>query len=123
MPQHIWDRIRDEFTLPTAADLQGHFQALGDPDAMQRAVRVFVDEETLCPGFQIKDGLLREPVLLLFEHAMALKVPHNVFAAWMVTPLPTQPETRPVDALDDIGPLFAALADFANIYRPSEQRR
>src|SRR6476661_7766415 len=77
VPEHIWDRIRDEFTLPTAADLETHFRSLGDPEAMRRAVRVFVGEESLCPGFQIRDGLLREPVVRLFEHAMALKVPHN----------------------------------------------
>lgn len=121
VPEQIWDSIRDEFTLPTAADLQSHFQSLGNPDAMQRAVRVFVGEETLCPGFQLKDGLFREPVLQLFEHAIWLKVPHNVFAAWMVSPLPVG--TRPVDVLDNVDPLRDGLADFANRYRPLEKRR
>ncbi|KRE65432.1 hypothetical protein ASG79_13740 [Arthrobacter sp. Soil761] len=27
VPEHIWDSIREEFTLPTAADLEAHFQA------------------------------------------------------------------------------------------------
>jgi hypothetical protein len=47
---------------------------------MRRAVRVFIGEGTFCPGFQLKDGLLHEPVLRLFEQAMSLKIPHNVFS-------------------------------------------
>lgn len=42
VPEHIWDSIREEFTLPTAADLETHFQSVGDPEAMRRAVRVFL---------------------------------------------------------------------------------
>lgn len=42
VPEHIWDSIREEFTLPTAADLETHCQSLGDPEAMRRAVRVFL---------------------------------------------------------------------------------
>lgn len=42
VPEHIWNSIREEFTLPTAADLETHFQSLGDPEAMRRAVRVFL---------------------------------------------------------------------------------
>lgn len=122
VPDHIWDGIRDEFGMPTEAELRNHFQTLGDPGAMQRAVRVFVGEETLCPGFQLKNGRLREPVLHLFDHAMTLKVPHNVFAAWMVSPMPGQAGTRPVGSLDRVGPLQAALEDFAASYRPVESR-
>jgi hypothetical protein len=85
VPERIWDSIREEFTLPTAAGLEVHFQALGQPEAMRRAVRVFIGEGTFCPGFQLKDGLFCEPVLDLFHHAMELKIPHNVFAAWMVS--------------------------------------
>lgn len=44
VPEHIWDSIREEFTLPTAADLETNFQSLGDPEAMRRAVRVFLSE-------------------------------------------------------------------------------
>lgn len=123
VPEQIWDSIRDEFTLPTAADLQSHFQSLGNPEAMQRAVMVFVGEETLCPGFQLKDGLFRESVLQLFEHAMSLKIPHNVFAAWMVSPLSALAGARPVDVAGNVDPLRDALADFANRYRPVEKRR
>lgn len=28
VPEHIWDSIREEFSLPTAADLETHFQPL-----------------------------------------------------------------------------------------------
>lgn len=68
---------------------------------MRRAVRVFTGEGTFCPGFQLKDGRFHEPVLRLFDQAMALKIPHNVFAAWMVSPLPGQAgsHSRPVDIL------------------------
>ncbi|MDQ0672830.1 hypothetical protein QFZ36_000391 [Pseudarthrobacter siccitolerans] len=105
VPEHVWDRIREEFILPTAADLETHFQSLGDPEAMRRAVRVFIDEEVFCPGFQLKNGLLREPVLRIFEHAMTLRIPRNGVAAWMVRPLPVAADARRVDMLDDIWPL------------------
>ena len=75
VPEHIWDSIREEFTLPPASELEAHFQSLGDPEAMRRAVRVFIGEGTFCPGFQLKDGLFHEPVLRLFDHAMSLKIP------------------------------------------------
>jgi hypothetical protein len=54
VPEHIWDSIREEFTLPTAADLETHFQSLGDPEAMRRAVRVFLSglPRLRCPSSQ-----------------------------------------------------------------------
>ncbi|MGN7201406.1 hypothetical protein [Arthrobacter sp. SAFR-044] len=127
VPEHIWDSIREAFTLPTAAELETHFQALGDASAMQRAVRVFIGEGTFCPGFQLKDGLFHEPVLDLFRHAMALKIPHNVFAAWMVSPLSGLVDQsgsgfRPVDQLGNTGQLQDALLAFADRYRPIEKR-
>jgi hypothetical protein len=79
VPEHIWDSSREEFTLPTAAEFETHFEALDDTEAMRRAVRVFIGEVTFCPGFQLKDGLFHEPVLVLFQHAMTLKIPHNIF--------------------------------------------
>jgi hypothetical protein len=112
VPEHIWDSIREEFTLPAAADLEPHFQSLGDPGAMRRAVRVFIGEGTFCPGFQLKDGYFHEPALRLFDQAMSLKVPHNVFAAWMVSPLPAEPRSRPVDIL---GGMTAPASDCARI--------
>lgn len=124
VPEAIWDSIREEFTLPTAADLEAHLQALGDASAMRRAVRVFVGEGTFCPGFQLKAGLFHEPVLRLFEQALAANVPHNVFAAWMVSPLPGAPGhgSRPVDQLGNARQLQDALAGFAHRYRPVERR-
>ena len=56
VPEHIWDSIREEFTLRTAADQGTHFQSLGDPEAMRRAVRIFIGEDTFCPGFPLEDG-------------------------------------------------------------------
>jgi hypothetical protein len=123
VPERIWDSIREEFALPTAADLETHFQSLGDPEAMRRAVRVFIGEDTFCPGFQLKDGLFHEPVLRLFDHAMALKIPHHVFAAWMVSPLPTESRARPVDILGSMTLLQSSLAAFGDRYRPIEKRR
>jgi hypothetical protein len=125
VPEHIWDSIREEFTLPTAADLEAHFQALGEPEAMRRAVRVFIGEGAFCPGFQLKDGLFHEPVLRLFDQAMSLKIPHNVFAAWMVSPLSGQAgsRSRPVDILGSMALLQDTLTIFAERYRPVEQRR
>lgn len=122
VPEHIWDSIREEFTLPTAADLETHFQSLGDREAMRRAVRVFIGVETFCPGFQLKDGLFHEPVLRLFDQAMSLKVPHNVFAAWMVSPLPAESRSRPVDILGRRTLLQSSLVAFGDRYRPAEKR-
>ena len=122
VPEHIWDSIREEFTLPTAADLETHFQSLGDPEAMRRAVRVFIGEDTFCPGFQLKGGLFHEPVLRLFDQAMSLKIPHNVFAAWMVSPLPAESRSRPVDILGSMTLLQSSLVAFGDRYRPAEKR-
>ena len=46
---------------------------------MSRAVRVFIGKGTFCPGFQLGDGRLHEPVLDLLDRALVLKIPHNVF--------------------------------------------
>ncbi|MBE4720123.1 hypothetical protein DAD99_18865 [Pseudarthrobacter sp. AB1] len=123
VPERIWDSIREEFTLPTSADLEAHFRALGDPEAMRRAVRVFIGEGTFCPGFQLKDGLLHEPVVRLFDQAMSLKIPHNVFAAWMVSPLPAECRSRPVDILHSMTLLQSTLVAFGDRYRPVEKHR
>ncbi|MCO4254457.1 hypothetical protein [Pseudarthrobacter cellobiosi] len=122
VPEHIWDSIREEFTLPTAADLETHFQSLGDREAMRRAVRAFIGEETFCPGFQLKDGHFQGPVLRLFDLAMSLKIPHNVFAAWMVSPLPAESRSRPVDMLHSMTLLQNSMAAFGDRYRPVEKR-
>lgn len=122
IPEHLWDRIRDEFTMPAEAELEAHFRGLGQPDAMRRAVRVFIGDGAFCPGFQMRDGILHEPVLRLFGHALALKVPHNIFAAWMVSPLAGASGERPVD-LPGSPLLEDALAAFADRYRPIPGQR
>ncbi|CAI3796781.1 hypothetical protein [Pseudarthrobacter sp. MM222] len=95
---------------------------------MQRAVRVFIGEGTFCPGFQLKDGDFHEPVVDLFQRAMTLKVPHNVFAAWMVSPLlgaadQAGSRSRPVDMLGSTPKRQNALTAFGDRYRPSEKRQ
>ncbi|MDP9694429.1 UNVERIFIED_ORG: hypothetical protein J2X79_001988 [Arthrobacter globiformis] len=125
VPEHVWDSIREEFTLPPAADLEAHFQVMGDTEAMQQAVRVFIGEGTFCPGFQLNGGLLHEPVLRLFEGALDLKVPHNVFSAWMASPLPgaARGGARPVAQLDNLPLLRDKLRVFADRSRQVEKRR
>lgn len=82
--------------------------------ALRRLVRVFIADDTYCPGFQFRsDGTPDPRVLVLFEQALALKVPHNVFAAWMVTPLAAG-APRPVDALAHAARLARELEAFAS---------
>jgi hypothetical protein len=111
----VWDGIRKEFGLSTRDDLELHFETLyGDTDPVfQRLIRVFVGDETLFPGFQMMDGLPDPTALALFAQAMELGVPHNVFAAWMVTPLRANTQ-RPVDGLEHGTILAGALDDFAH---------
>ena len=67
---------------------------------MRQLVRV-IDEGTFCPGFQFLAGGQPHPtVRSLFARAMALKIPHNCFAAWMVSPSRTIAGSRPVDLLN-----------------------
>lgn len=90
---------------------------------MQCAVRVFMGDGTFCPGFQLRDGVFNESVLWLFKQALELKIPHNVFAAWMVSVLPAPASSRPVDMLDNMPLLQNTLTAFADQYRPVEKRR
>lgn len=116
MPDYVWDRIKSEFMLPTEDELEKHFAArFDDPSPyMQKAVRVFIGDETYCPGFQLgEDRLFRQPVLDLFTKAMELKIPHNVFAAWMMTPNRRLNGSRPVDMLDRQNELMGLLEDFS----------
>ena len=54
---------------------------------LRQLVRVFIEEGTYGPGFQfLPDGQLHPAVVSLFRHAMELKIPHNYFTAWMITP-------------------------------------
>ena len=130
--ENVWSRIRDEFGLLTDEEMERHFEALyGDPDPyLQEAVRVFIGDGTFFPGFQLVNGEPSATVLALFRQAMELKVPHNVFAAWMVTPLRAGTQ-RPVDGLEHPQILAGALDDFAHgrewvppwASLPPEQRR
>lgn len=113
--ENVWARIRDEFGLRTGDEVEAHFEALyGDADPyLQQAVRVFIGDEAFFPGFQFHEGVFHPTVLALFRQAVDLKVPHNVFAAWMVTPLRAGAQ-RPVDGLENPQILAGALDDFAH---------
>ncbi|MET3902048.1 hypothetical protein [Paenarthrobacter sp. 4246] len=79
---------------------------------MQQLMRVFSAEGTYCPGFQFREDLSLHPAVTgLFVRAMALRIPHNYFAAWMVTGCPELRGARPVDLVDRLAPavLIAAL--------------
>lgn len=98
---NVWNRIRDEFGLLTEDQFEAHVETLyGDAEPfLQRAVRVFIGDDTFFPGFQFVGGMPSPVVTDLFAQAMGLQIPHNVFAAWMVTPVRPRSQ-RPVDALD-----------------------
>lgn len=114
----VWEGIRAEFTLPTVGQVHQRLSELTeDPEPlMQQLVRVFIDEGTFCPGFQfLPGGQLHPTVRELFIRAMALKIPHNCFAAWMVAPSTTLGGTRPVDLLEGGQPsLVRALEAFCH---------
>jgi hypothetical protein len=97
----IWDRSRLDFGLMAQDAFEAQVEALyNDPEpVLRKAVQVFIEEDTLYPGFQIIDGALSPAVLALFDEALELQVPHNVSAAWMVTPLPEAGSWRPADLL------------------------
>lgn len=108
-----WEAIRAEFTLPSLAQVRHRLADLiEDPEpVMQQLVRVFIDEGTYCPGFQfLAGGRLHPSVVDLFQRAMELKIPHNFFTVWMVTPSRELGGARPVDVLQDSrAPLHRAL--------------
>ncbi|NIJ03444.1 hypothetical protein FHR86_003803 [Paenarthrobacter ilicis] len=114
IPDQLWDRIRDEFGLPTLEQVRERLTAIHeDPEpVIRRLCRVFVGENTFCPGYQFRADLTPNPVLTgLFERAMELRIPHNYFALWMMVPSPTLEGRRPVDLREsqDPSPLRAAL--------------
>lgn len=118
----VWDRIRSEFGLPSLEDVTARFKASSDRP-LPHLVRVFIGEGTFCPGFQFIDGEPNTAVLRLFDAALELKVPHNVFVAWMVTPLRSSGSVRPVDVLDRGQDLERELAGFADRHRPVPAKR
>jgi hypothetical protein len=114
IPPQLWDTIRDEFGLPTLGQVRERLEANSpDPEAVLRQlVRVFIVDGTFCPGFQLQPDLsLNQTVVRLFHRAMELRIPHNYFALWMMTPCHALDGARPVDLRADThGPtLLAAL--------------
>ncbi|MCY1676854.1 hypothetical protein OVA06_19475 [Pseudarthrobacter sp. SL88] len=114
VPEQLWNRIRDEFTLPTLEQVRERFAAVHeDPEpATRQLIRVFIDEETYCPGFQFHPDLSLNPVVVrVFERAMELRIPHNYFALWMMVRSPDLHGRRPVDLRNagDPSPLLGAL--------------
>jgi hypothetical protein len=111
-----WAAIRTEFTLPTLAQVHRRLsEIMEDPEpVMQQLVRVFIDDGTFCPGFQfLPGGQLHPTVVGLFQRAMELKIPHNYFTIWMVTPSRHLAGSRPVDHLKGgTAPLLRALEFF-----------
>lgn len=96
-----WQGIRTEFTLPALLQVRRRLSELmEDPEpVIQQLIRVFIDDGTFCPGFQfLPDGQLHPTVVELFEHATELKIPHNYFTVWTVTPSRELSGSRPVIA-------------------------
>jgi hypothetical protein len=114
----IWEAIRAEFSLPSLAQVRRRLSELmEDPEpVMQQLVRVFIDEGTFCPGLQfLPGGQLHPRVVDLFKRAMELKVPHNYFTVWMVTPSGSLAGSRPVNLLNSgTQTLFRALETLGN---------
>lgn len=112
VPEQLWERIRDEFKLPSLEQVRERLSAAHeDPEpVMRQLVRVFT-EGTYCPGFQFRPDLTLEPVVVaLFERAMELRIPHNYFALWMMVPSPALQGSRPVDLRTrNASPLAALL--------------
>lgn len=77
---------------------------------LRQLVRVFIDEETFCPGFQfLPDRSLNCAVVGLFQRAVELRIPDNYFALWMITPCHALDGLRPVDRREERhGPALSA---------------
>ena len=114
--EQVWENIRAEFNLPALEQVHRRLTELvDDPEpVMQQLVRVFIGDGTFCPGFQfLPGGQLHAGVLSLFRQALELRIPHNYFSAWMVTPSVTLGGARPVDSLGQVPQLHRALEGFA----------
>lgn len=122
----VWADLRTEFTLPTLEQVRRRLtELMDDPEpVLQQLVRVFIDEGTFCPGFQfLAGGHLHPTVVNLFTRAMELKIPHNYFNLWMVTPAGSLDGSRPVDLLDGgPQPLFHALEALGREQSPAANR-
>lgn len=94
----LWEQIRGEFNLTALGQVRERLSAVHeDPEPiMQQLVRVFIDEGTYCPGFQFHPDLsLNMAVVGLFQRAMELRIPHNYFALWIMTPCRSPPRSAP----------------------------
>lgn len=113
VPEQLWERIRNEFHLPSLEQVHERLSAIHeDPEpVMQQLVRVFIGEGTYCPGYQFRPDVTLEPVVVaLFERAMELRIPHNYLALWMMVPSPALQGSRPVDLRTrNASPLVALL--------------
>lgn len=73
IPEQLWERIRNEFGLPSLEQVRERLSILhDDPEPlMQQLVRVFTEDGgTYCPGFQFLPDLTLDPaVIALFERA------------------------------------------------------
>lgn len=112
----VWADLRAEFTLPTLEQVRRRLTELtDDPEpVMQQLIRVFLGDGTYCPGFQfLPGGQLHPTVTSLFRRALELRLPHNYFTVWMITPSATLGEARPVDCLREVARLHRDLETFA----------
>jgi hypothetical protein len=116
----VWGSITSEFGLPPVEDVTTRFQGRPEPPQL---FRVFIGEGTFCPGFQFRDGEPNPQALRLFDVGMDLKDPHNILAAWMVTPLRSLAGARRVDALHQTAKLERELSAFADWHRPRPAKR
>lgn len=124
----VWESIRAEFTLPILEQVRRRLaELMEDTDpVMRQLVRVFIREDTYCPGFQfLPGGQIHPTVASLFRHAMELGIPHNYFTAWMITTAPELGGVRPVDSLREMVRLHRALealaADLPGIRQPARR--
>lgn len=100
VPDQLWERTKSEFGLPSLEQVQERLATgpVYPGPIMRRLFRVFIDEDTFCPGYQfLPDRSLNPVVTGLFERSMELRIPHNYFALWMMIPSPTLDGRRPVD--------------------------
>jgi hypothetical protein len=83
-------------------------------DAAARPL-LLIREGTFCPRFQfLPGGQLHPTVVELFQRAMELKIRHNHFTLWMITPSDSLAGSRPVALLDNgASPLLRALESLA----------
>lgn len=112
----VWESIRTEFTLSPLEQVRRRLaELMEDTDpVMRQLIRIFLDEGTYCPGFQfLPGGQIHPTVASLFRHALELKIAHNYFTAWMITPSHDLNGARPVDSLARAHQLHQALEGFA----------